>query len=229
MRVASLSFSAITRLGVPCLLLAGLSACSSGGSSVSTASLAYGGETQRIQQEMRQDLQFERPAPQVKATVAAKTDKATSKKSASSAPVLDALEARDFINSYRIARGLRPLNIHPKLTQAAEMQAKDLAQRDEISHYGRDGSNPWMRLERTGYRPKVSAENVGTGQMTLREILKAWKDSPSHNANLLLADASDMGIALVYKPNSKHRAFWTLVVGAPLEDGAPVASVQGFQ
>ena len=96
------------------------------------------------------------------------------------------------------------------------MHSKDLARFDRISHHGSDGSDPWDRVKRTGFRAKLAAENVGTGQSSLKEVIKGWKDSPGHNANLLLKDATHMGIALVYDPKTEYRAFWTLVLGAPL-------------
>ena len=102
------------------------------------------------------------------------------------------------------------------------MHSRDLAKWDRISHYGSDGSNPWDRVKRAGYPAKVAAENVGTGQVDFAEVLRGWKDSPGHNKNLLLADANEMGLALVQDPKTEFKSFWTLVVGAPM-DGAQSA------
>ncbi len=63
---------------------------------------------------------------------------------------------------------------------------------------------------------KVAAENVGTGQVNIEEVVKGWKESPGHNQNLLLTDAEHMGIALVQDPKTEFKTFWTLVVGSPL-------------
>ena len=60
----------------------------------------------------------------------------------------------------------------------------------------------------------MAAENVGTGQTTLKEVMAGWKKSPGHNKNLLLPDAEHMGIALVHDPKTEFRTFWTLVLGA---------------
>jgi uncharacterized protein YkwD len=69
-------------------------------------------------------------------------------------------------------------------------------------------------VKRTGYNAKLAAENVGTGQASLEEVFKGWQESPGHNKNLLLADASEMGIALVQDPKTEFRTFWTLVLGS---------------
>ena len=102
------------------------------------------------------------------------------------------------------------------LTEAAKAHSRDLAKWDRISHYGSDGSNPWDRVKRAGYNAKVAAENVGTGQASLDEVIKGWQASPGHNKNLLLADVEHMGVALVQDPRTEFKTFWTLVVGASL-------------
>ncbi len=125
-------------------------------------------------------------------------------------------KARDTINAYRATKGLKPLKLNPALTDAAKAHSRDLAKWDRISHYGSDGSNPWDRVKRTGYNAKVAAENVGTGQASFDEVMKGWQDSAGHNKNLLLADATEMGIALVQDPKTEFKTFWTLVLGASL-------------
>lgn len=129
---------------------------------------------------------------------------------------LNAQRARQVINAYRKAHGLRPLSLNAQLTKAAKLHSRDLAKWDRISHYGSDGSNPWDRVKRSGYKPKLAAENVGTGQVTFQEVMKGWKASAGHNKNLLLSDATQMGIALVQDPNTEFKSFWTLVLGSPM-------------
>ena len=129
---------------------------------------------------------------------------------------LNAEMARDIINAYRKEKGLKPLKLNPELTAAAKNHATDLAKWDRISHYGSDGSNPWDRVKRTGYKARLTAENVGTGQIDFNEVMKGWKESPGHNKNLLMNDADHMGVALVQDPKTEFKSFWTLVIGSPM-------------
>lgn len=129
---------------------------------------------------------------------------------------LDADKARELINAYRKEQGLKPLKLNAELSNAAKAHSRDLAKWDRISHYGSDGSNPWDRVKRAGYNARLAAENVGTGQASIDEVFKGWKESPGHNKNLLLTDAEHMGIALVQDPKTEFKTFWTLVVGSPL-------------
>lgn len=125
-------------------------------------------------------------------------------------------DAVKLINQYRKSKGLGSVTIDPKLTATAKQHSSDLAKHDRISHYGSDGSNPWDRVERSGYNPQLAAENVGTGQLSIKEVMQGWKDSPGHNKNLLLPDAKHIGIALVYDPKSEYKTFWTLILGAKI-------------
>lgn len=129
---------------------------------------------------------------------------------------LDPELAVKLINNYRKSKGLGPVTIDPLLTETAKAHSRDLAKHDRISHYGSDGSNPWDRVERSGYRPQLAAENVGTGQLSIKEVMQGWKDSPGHNKNLLLPDASNIGIALVYAPKTEYKTFWTLILGTKI-------------
>jgi uncharacterized protein YkwD len=122
-------------------------------------------------------------------------------------------DALKLINAYRASKGLGKVSINSYLTKTAKQHSRDLAKHDRISHYGSDGSNPWDRVERSGYKPQLAAENVGTGQLTIKEVMQGWKDSPGHNKNLLLPDAKHMGIALVYDPKTEYKTFWTLILG----------------
>jgi len=127
----------------------------------------------------------------------------------------DPAKALAMVNSYREENGLEPLVLDARLKHAALAHARDLARNDRISHFGSDGSDPWERVSQTGFEPKLAAENVGTGQLAFGEVLREWQLSPDHDANLLLPDATHMGVAVVNEPDTQFKTFWSLVVGAP--------------
>jgi uncharacterized protein YkwD len=132
-----------------------------------------------------------------------------------SAAAFEPEAAQTLINSYRAQKGLKPLRLNPKLYDAALKHSQDLAKSDRISHYGSDGSDSWDRVTKTGYHARVTAENVGTGQASVGEVFRGWQNSRDHNANLLLPDAEEMGIAMVHDPKTQFKTFWTLVLSAP--------------
>ncbi len=130
-------------------------------------------------------------------------------------PVMNPNDALRLVNEYRSSKGLHPLSLDDHATAAAEVLAKDMAKHDHMSHVGPNGSDVGKRLTSAGYPYRLAAENVGVGQKSLSEMIEGWKKSPPHSRNMLLAEAKHMGIAYEYKPDTKYKTFWTLVVAAP--------------
>ena len=134
-------------------------------------------------------------------------------------PEFDPAAIQKLINDYRLSRGLNAVEINARLTAAASAHSHDLARRDTISHEGSDGSHPWTRVQRTGYPARFTAENVGVGQKSMANVIEGWRRSPPHNANLLAGNARQMGVAMVYRPGTRYKTYWTLVLGAQREPG----------
>jgi uncharacterized protein YkwD len=128
---------------------------------------------------------------------------------------LDPNEALRLVNEYRSSKGLSALSLDSHATAAAEILVKDMANHDHMSHVGPNGADLQKRLTMAGYHYKVAAENVSVGQRSFAQIVEGWKQSPPHSRNMLLADAKHMGIAYEYKPDTKYKTYWTLVVAAP--------------
>ncbi|HXG77900.1 MAG TPA: CAP domain-containing protein [Methyloceanibacter sp.] len=125
---------------------------------------------------------------------------------------LNAEAALAEINAYRAEHGLNALVLDARLTEAAAKQAKEQASRSWTTHYGSDGSRPKDRAIRAGYNAKIAAENVASGQKSFSDVMRFWKESSGHRANLLRREVTAAGIAMA--KNKNGRAYWTLVVGA---------------
>jgi uncharacterized protein YkwD len=216
------------RVLVPALVSMLLAGCSMANSSALTAGFANSGQPTNSISPSLSSRDSPTAAPSGSAKRYAKADDRIPNGTFEKAPPgaladrnyastqLDPDKARELINAYRKAKGLKPLKLDTALTEAAKAHSRDLAKWDRISHFGSDGSNPWDRVKRAGYNAKLAAENVGTGQVSLDEVMKGWQASPGHNKNLLLSDAEHMGIALVQDPRTEFKTFWTLVVGSSL-------------
>ena len=122
--------------------------------------------------------------------------------------------ALELINDLRHGKGLPPLVVSPELTRAAQMQAAHLARTGKLDHIGPDGSTPLDRTRMAGYKPTMAAENIAGGQSTIAAAVRSWRESESHLRNMLLPDATHMGIAQVNDPRSPLRTYWALVLGA---------------
>ncbi len=126
---------------------------------------------------------------------------------------VDSAEAASIISTHRAANGLGKVVVNPKLTAIASAQANAMAAADKMSH---DIGGPFAgRMSRGGYQATAAAENIGAGYRTLAEAFSGWRGSPSHNANLLLREVSEIGIATAYAPGSKYKVYWALVLARP--------------
>jgi uncharacterized protein YkwD len=127
---------------------------------------------------------------------------------------LNVNSAASLLSDYRRKNGLPAVEIDARLVEMAEAQAKAMAQRNQVTH-DPGGRNFNKRLKASGFDAKTAAENVSAGYHTLAEAFSGWRDSPSHNKNMLLSGATKMGIATAYAPNSKYKVFWALVLAEP--------------
>jgi uncharacterized protein YkwD len=139
-------------------------------------------------------------------------------------------EAAAKISEYRRKRGLPAVTVDAALTAIAASQAGAMARAGKMSHsLGGSFAN---RLSRGGYNAIIAAENLAAGPRNLDEAMDSWQRSRGHNANLLKAGVTEIGIAVAYAPNSRYGNFWALVLAAPDDrqvhegpDAGPVVAV----
>lgn len=132
---------------------------------------------------------------------------------------IDAASARDMVNAYRARNGLAPVTIDARLMAVAEAEAKAMAEADRVSHAIDRGNKVGDRLTAAGYGFAVAVENVGAGYYTFAEAFSGWRDSRRHNANMLNPDVRRMGISTYYRPGSKYKVFWSMILAAPSQGG----------
>ncbi|MGQ3676574.1 CAP domain-containing protein [Xanthobacter sp. TB0139] len=131
---------------------------------------------------------------------------------------VDAAAAAAMLSEYRTGRGLSPVTLDPALNQIAQEQANAMAKANKLSHEV-GGRNFITRMKASGYNARAAVENVGAGYHTLAEAFSGWRDSPSHNKNMLAPGMTRMGIATANAPRSKYKVYWALVLAEP--DAAP--------
>lgn len=130
---------------------------------------------------------------------------------------LDAEESAflTLINNYRTQRGLGALTHNAQLGQAAETHSQDLADHNRTGHTGSDGSGPRQRIERAGYDWSWWGENVFWGSASAQVAFDWWKESDTHDANMLSANFSEIGIGRAYNAASNFDWYWTTTFGRP--------------
>jgi uncharacterized protein YkwD len=118
----------------------------------------------------------------------------------------DADTAAALISQYRVAHGLSPVSVDPRLTEAARAQARTVAEAGTLSH-GRFTS----RMDAFGIGGHA-AENLSAGSHTVDRVIARWAASPGHNENLLLPQAQRIGLARADSPGLGYGRYWALVL-----------------
>ena len=94
-----------------------------------------------------------------------------------------------LINDYRTQQGLQPLALDAPLSELAHEHATRMAREDRLSH---DDFQQRFRKARS----PTCIENVGSNHGTPEAEFEAWRNSPTHDRNLLDSRIARMGIAI---------------------------------
>jgi hypothetical protein len=114
----------------------------------------------------------------------------------------------EMISRYRREHGLSIVKTDPQLTAIAERQAKAMAASGVMDH---DVAGPFSSRI-AGVRTGMAAENIAAGTSTWADTFRMWQLSPGHNANLLLAKADSVGVAVIHNEQTRYKTFWAMVI-----------------
>jgi uncharacterized protein YkwD len=117
-------------------------------------------------------------------------------------------------NLRRAKAGLPPLFPNALLEAAAIGHARDMADRRKMAHRGGDGSSPFDRIDRQGYRYRAAAENVAYGFDDVDSVMAGWMKSPGHRRNIL-GQFSEIGVGRAIDKDGA--AYWCVTFGTPLD------------
>ena len=94
-----------------------------------------------------------------------------------------------------------------KLASVAQAHSNEMAQRNQLTHYSKNGSDPGKRLSKAGYHWQAYAENVAMGYSDEETVVQGWISSPGHCANIMNPNVKEMGVA-------RKGKYWTQVFGS---------------
>lgn len=106
------------------------------------------------------------------------------------------------LNVARVAAGLVPLSLEPRLCDIARAHAADMVAHRFFGHASSDGSTPFQRMRRAGYRYHAAGENLAFDVDERSAHRMLWR-SNSHRANMLEPQFGRVGIAALATPNGE--------------------------
>ena len=114
--------------------------------------------------------------------------------------------------------GQEPLKLSEKLTRAALLHAKDMAEHHKLDHTGTDKSTVAERVKRQDYPYILVGENIAFGQKDVDEVMTTWMESPGHRENIL-ANFTEMGGARSQGREGVY--YWCVDFGTPIPQLKP--------
>ncbi len=100
-------------------------------------------------------------------------------------------------NSLRQSLGLQSLENNEVLQAAAFAKAEDMVVNQYFAHVSPEKKGLRYWLSSKGYSYQVAGENLAIGYSAPTEVLEAWKNSPTHYANLIDPEYNEIGVAMI--------------------------------
>jgi hypothetical protein len=133
--------------------------------------------------------------------------------------IAQAASPADMISDYRLQHGERRVTLDAKLTRIAREQAAAMAAKDTLDHDVLHGFSARISSAGAGR----AAENIAYGYDSFPKTLNQWIESAGHRKNLLLHNASRVGIASV-KSSTSGRIYWAMEIAGDYERPKIVAA-----
>ena len=132
-------------------------------------------------------------------------------------------EAIRLVNAFRAKNGLKPVSYDSTLVSLASKQVVAMASKDVLSHEV-DGDFV-KRMNANGFHDAEGAENVGAGHASVENAINSWIASPGHRSNMLLKNATRIGVVRADAPWSRYRNYWALAIASQPASGTVASSV----
>jgi uncharacterized protein YkwD len=121
-----------------------------------------------------------------------------------------------LVNAERLRLGYRPLQVEPRLTNAAIKHSLDMACRNYFSHQTLEGESPFDRIAAESYPMEYAAENLYAGNLEYNSpemAFQGWMHSPSHKAAMLNPIYTEVGVGYYYNGATYLGGYFTMDFG----------------
>jgi uncharacterized protein YkwD len=118
----------------------------------------------------------------------------------------------ELISSFRLKHGEVRVTTDATLNRIAAEQARAMAAKDNLSHEALGSFTSRIAPSRAGR----AAENIAYGYDNFEKTLGQWIDSSEHRKNLLLHNATRIGVASA-KDASGRRTYWAMEIAGDYE------------
>lgn len=115
-------------------------------------------------------------------------------------------EILQYVNDDRKQHNLAPLQINVLESSLALKHSQDMA--NGKVKFGHDGFNSRAKAIQKAFGSMTVGENVASGQMTAREVVNGWLNSPGHKKNI---EGDFVLTGIGYASNRKGDIYFTQI------------------
>ncbi|MDO4321706.1 MAG: CAP domain-containing protein [Lachnospiraceae bacterium] len=115
-----------------------------------------------------------------------------------------AAEILNLVNQERAKAGLPGLELDLKITDAANVRAREIKQ--SFSHTRPDRRSFSTALTEQGVSYRGSGENIAWGQKSPEQVMEGWMNSEGHRANILNKNFQKLGVGYYQDENGTN--YW---------------------
>lgn len=116
----------------------------------------------------------------------------------------------NLTNQARSENGVLPLSENDLLVKSAQLKADDMAKKGYFAHTSPEGITPWYWLTKTGYKYNYAGENLAVNFFESEDVARAWMASPTHRANIVRREFTEIGIATAKGVYQGHEAVFVV-------------------
>ena len=112
----------------------------------------------------------------------------------------------ELVNEERAKDGVAPVTLNETLTDAAMLRAEEIT--EQFSHTRPDNTSCFTVLKDYNIGYYACAENIAAGNSTADATMNQWVNSSGHYNNLMNATYTEIGVGVVYAPDSEYGYYW---------------------
>ena len=132
----------------------------------------------------------------------------------------------DLTNDERTDDALGQLTRNSALDTAAQLKAQHMAEREYFAHFSPNGVSPWHWFAQADYNFVHAGENLAIHFTDTGELVDAWMDSPTHRANIMNGNYTEIGIGTAEGEFEGYKTVYVVqMFGTP---AAPVVAGSGI-
>ena len=132
-----------------------------------------------------------------------------------------------FTNDNRLDNDLNYLKRNSLLDEAANLKAEDMASEEYFAHTSPEGLKAWDFINKVGYKFNSAGENLAINFLDSQDTINAWMDSPTHRANILNNNFTEIGIGMAKgEYEGKETIFIVQLLAFPKDEKVSVVAVK---